>query len=111
MKKKNQKTFALERVGIVPTRNIVLSDRHDAMGKSLLAEGHYQNASDVLREGLRLIEERDALHAEKLAPLKAAVKVGADAVAAGHYTDFASYDDLDAHLKAIQERRALALPG
>ena len=89
----------------------MLSDRHDAMGKSLLAEGHYQNASDVLREGLRLIEERDALHAEKLAPLKAAVKVGADAVAAGHYTDFASYDDLDAHLKAIQERRALALPG
>ena len=53
----------------MPTRNVVLSDRQQQMVESLVQSGRYQNASEVLREGLRLIEERDRLEDAKLTAL------------------------------------------
>jgi antitoxin ParD1/3/4 len=87
----------------MPTRNVVLTDRHEAFIKTLVAEGRYQNASEVLRDGLRLIEAREAVYAEKLAALRAAVQVGLDAVEAGDYIDFESFDDLDAYLEKLTD--------
>jgi antitoxin ParD1/3/4 len=87
----------------MPTRNVVLTDRHEAFIKTLVAEGRYQNASEVLRDGLRLIEAREAVYAEKLAALRAAVRVGLDAVEAGDHIDFESFDDLDAYLEKLTD--------
>ena len=42
------------------TRNIVLTERHQKTIERLVATGRYQNASEVLREGLRLLEQREA---------------------------------------------------
>jgi antitoxin ParD1/3/4 len=48
----------------MPTRNVVLTDRQSALLDRLVAEGRYQNASEAMRAGLRLIEEREeARHA------------------------------------------------
>lgn len=44
----------------MPTRNVVLTEHHDKVILDLVASGRYQNASDVLRDGLRLIEERES---------------------------------------------------
>jgi antitoxin ParD1/3/4 len=44
----------------MPTRNVVITDHQNRMIDELVASGRYQNASEVLREGLRLIEARDA---------------------------------------------------
>ena len=44
----------------MPTRNVVLSDHQHDLVETLVQSGRYQNASEVLREGLRLIEERQA---------------------------------------------------
>ena len=44
----------------MPTRNVVITDRQAAFIEQLVEGGEYQNASEVLREGLRLVEERRA---------------------------------------------------
>jgi antitoxin ParD1/3/4 len=42
------------------TRNVVLTETQDALVERLVASGRYQNASEVLRSGLRLLEEQEA---------------------------------------------------
>ena len=76
----------------MPTRNIVLSQQQHELVEQLVASGRYQNASEVLREGLRLLEQRDAEDAARLATLRAAADRGWADVAAGRYVDV---DDAD----------------
>ena len=40
------------------TRNIVMTDHQEQLVSNLVKTGRYQNASEVLREGLRLVEEK-----------------------------------------------------
>jgi len=44
----------------MPTRNLVLTDHQHQVIESLVGSGRYQNASEVLRDGLRLVEQREA---------------------------------------------------
>jgi len=82
----------------MPTRNVVLTERHEALINELLASGRYQNASEILRDGLRLIEERNAIEAAKLEVLRQAANVGTAAIEAGAYRKFHSFDDLTSYL-------------
>jgi len=43
-----------------PTRNLVLTDHQSAFVDELVAAGRYQNASEALRAGLRLLEADEA---------------------------------------------------
>lgn len=71
----------------MPTRNVVLSERQHEFVEELVRSGRYQNASEVLREGLRLIENREREDAAKLQALRAAAEQGWADVAAGRYTE------------------------
>lgn len=42
------------------TRNVVLTDSQSAFVDRLVASGRYQNASEALRAGLRLLEREEA---------------------------------------------------
>lgn len=42
------------------TRNVVLTDNQSALVDQLVASGRYQNASEALRAGLRLLEREEA---------------------------------------------------
>jgi antitoxin ParD1/3/4 len=53
----------------MPTRNVVLTDRQEELIETLVKSGRYQNASEILREGLRLVEQREAEDAGKLKAL------------------------------------------
>ena len=48
------------------TRNIVLTDHQEHLVGNLVKAGRYQNASEVLREGLRLVEEKEVQLQQKL---------------------------------------------
>ncbi len=87
----------------VPTRHVVLTDRHEAFITTLVAEGRYQNASEVSRDGLRLIEARETVYGQKRVALRAAVQFGLDAVEAGDYIDFESFEAINAYLGKLPD--------
>jgi antitoxin ParD1/3/4 len=85
----------------MPTRNVVLTDHQATFIEELVAGGRYQNASEVLREGLRLIEKREIEDALRLDALRSAVQVGLSDSAAGKFKSFDSSQALGLHLKAL----------
>jgi antitoxin ParD1/3/4 len=85
----------------MPTRNVVLTDHQANMVEQLVASGRYQNASEVLREGLRLVEQREAEDASRLEALRSAVQVGMDDIQAGRFKIFESKESLRAHNKSL----------
>jgi antitoxin ParD1/3/4 len=71
----------------MPTRNVVLTEHHERVIAELVASGRYQTASEVLREGLRLIEERDSRDAAKLKILQEAARAGFADLDAGRFVE------------------------
>lgn len=74
----------------MPTRNVVLTKHHEAIIDRLVKSGRYQNASEVMREGLRLIEQREAHEAAKLEALREASRVGFGDLDEGRFVDVSS---------------------
>lgn len=79
----------------MPTRNVVLTQHQQQVIESLVEAGRYQNASEVLREGLRLVERREAEDAARLVALRTAAGLGFDDLDAGRHTDVAEADLAD----------------
>lgn len=71
----------------MPTRNVVITDHQQKFVEELVESGEYQNASEVLREGLRLVERQRAEDAAKLEALRRHVAAGEVDIAAGRYVD------------------------
>ena len=88
----------------MPTRNVVLTDHQERVIETLVGSGRYQNASEVLREGLRLVEQRAAEDEAKLAVLREAAGVGFGALDRGEFKDFDSIDQLQAYLNGLSEK-------
>jgi antitoxin ParD1/3/4 len=55
---------------------MVLTAHHETLIESLISTGRYQNASEVVREGLRLIEAHEAREAAKQKALQKAAQIG-----------------------------------
>lgn len=87
----------------MPTRNVVLSEHQQQLVEALVQSGRYQNASEVLREGLRLIEERERREDAKLEALKQATRLGWADVAAGRFADV-SDDQLEDFIGQLGRR-------
>jgi antitoxin ParD1/3/4 len=85
----------------MPTRNVVLTDHQANLVEQLVTKGRYQNASEVLREGLRLLENREAEDAYRLAALRNAVQLGIADIESGRSKTFDSKDALRLHLQSI----------
>lgn len=75
------------------TRNIVLTDHQSQVVDHLVASGRYQNASEVLRAGLRMVEEAESRYITKMNDLKAAIDAGKEDLEAGRTRAFTG-DDL-----------------
>jgi antitoxin ParD1/3/4 len=72
----------------MPTRNVVLTDHQAALIDRLVNSGRFQNASEVLREGVRLVETREAEDAARLEALRTAARVGIADIDAGRHRTF-----------------------
>jgi antitoxin ParD1/3/4 len=95
----------------MPTRNVVLTARHEQFIAKLVKSGRYQNASEVLRDGLRLVEANEAEYRRKLRLLRQAIKVGENDAAAGRYVEFDNPAALERFLRnrlATRPRRRAA---
>lgn len=53
-----------------------LGNHYETFVRDLLATGRYASASEVVRDGLRLLEERETQREAKLAGLRAAIRAG-----------------------------------
>jgi len=87
----------------MPTRNLVLAEHQAGLVEQLVASGRYQNASEVLREGLRLVEQRDAEQAARIAAFRDALRLGEADLAAGRALSY------DRTLIDAMTRKACAL--
>lgn len=67
----------------MPTRNVVLTEHQEAFIGKLVGSGRYRNASEVLRESLRLMERRESLETAKLDYLRARLDQAEGDIAAG----------------------------
>ena len=83
----------------MPTRNINLTERLDHFVAKQVSSGRYGNASEVVREGLRLMEQRTAEERAKLRWLRVAVKQGQDEIERG---DVRQYDSIEALATEIE---------
>ncbi len=88
----------------MPTRNVVLTPRQAALVERLVASGRYQNASEVLREGLRLIEGRDAEDKARLKALREAAHAGIADLEAGRFRTFDEPAALGRHLASLADK-------
>ena len=61
----------------MPT-SVALGEHFEAFVKRQLDSGRYNNASEVIRAGLRLLEDLEKINAERLAELRKAIQEGLD---------------------------------
>jgi antitoxin ParD1/3/4 len=80
----------------VATRNVVLTETQSDLVDRLVASGRYQNASEALRAGLRLLEREEA----ELGDLRSRLSVGLEQARRGEFADGSGEDAM---------RRAFAL--
>src|ERR1700752_478330 len=71
----------------MPTRNISLTPEQDAFIEDVIKSGEYQNASEAVRDALRVLRQRRREDALKLRALRAQIKAGVDALDRGEYTE------------------------
>jgi antitoxin ParD1/3/4 len=79
----------------MPTRNISLTATQDAFIERMLRTGTYQNASEAVRDALRLLQQRRLEDAARLKHLRRHIKSGLADLAGGDYVEVDS-DDLEA---------------
>lgn len=67
----------------MPTRNINLTEHLDDFVERQVASGRYSNASEIVREALRLLEDHEEERQAKLKALRLAAKQGFDEIDQG----------------------------
>lgn len=60
----------------MPTRNVNLTDALDRFVATKVKSGRYENASEVVRAGLRTLEREERRYEAKLAALRSAIDDG-----------------------------------
>ena len=72
----------------MPTRNLVITDHQEAFIGGLVHCGRYKNASEVMRESLRLMESRELEESAKLDYLRRRLDVAEQESGDGHLYDY-----------------------
>lgn len=80
----------------MPTRNVNLTPRFDKFIEDGIQSGKYSNASEVVREGLRLLELREKKEQARIEALRAAIQVGIDEIERGEYVVLKTPEEITA---------------
>jgi antitoxin ParD1/3/4 len=85
----------------MPT-SVALSPHFETFIRQQVDSGRFNNVSEVVRAGLRLLEEREAEQAAKLQALREAIAAG---LASGpDLSEEEVFDELEAKLRAMVEK-------
>ncbi|WP_438864857.1 type II toxin-antitoxin system ParD family antitoxin [Neptunicella sp.] len=76
--------------------NLNITPELEQFVRECAASGDYNNASEVVREALRLLKRREAHYALSMQNLREACAAGDSAIANGDYVDLANATELDA---------------
>ncbi len=90
--------------------NVHLGKAFDDFVVSLIATGEYQSQSEVLREGLRLLKEREELKRLRLEALRKEIGLGIEDAEQGRTTSF-SDRTLKRRFEEIKRRGRKRLAG
>jgi antitoxin ParD1/3/4 len=93
----------------MPTRNINLTEHLDRFVEDRVTSGRYGNASEIVREGLRLLEQREHEEQARLEWLRQAAKEGFDQIDRGEGTEFRSMEKLDEHIDQLGKEASAGL--
>jgi antitoxin ParD1/3/4 len=85
--------------------NISLTTELEEYINAKVASGMYPSASEVIKEGLRLLKEQDEVKQLQLEELKKEVMRGKDAIDRGEYTAYSSADELLKEVISDGQRR------
>ncbi len=67
--------------------NVNLGPVFDQFVADLLKTGHYQTQSEIIREGLRLLKEKEELRQLRLAELRKEIAIGVAEADRGEFVD------------------------
>ncbi len=90
----------------MPTGNIELTEHLDNIIATGVTSGRFSDASEVVGEALRLLEERNEEHRAKVEWLRSAAKEGFDALDRGEYVEFNSREELATFVKGLHDEVA-----
>jgi antitoxin ParD1/3/4 len=68
--------------------NVSLTPELEQYVNKRVQSGLYHSASEVIREGLRLLKEKDEIHQRKLEDLRREIQIGIDQADRGQVTTF-----------------------
>ena len=88
----------------MPTRNISLTPEQDAFVEKVVRSGEYQNASEAVRDALRVLQQHRREDALRLEALRAQLQVGIDALDGGAAVALEDRD-LKGYLASLAPRR------
>ena len=88
----------------MPTRNVNLTEHFHRFIEDGVTSGRFSNASEVVREGLRLLEQRDLEEKAKLKWLRSATREAADSIGRGEGIEFGTISDVAAYVHQIGKR-------
>ena len=86
----------------MPTRNVHLTEHFDTLIAAGVESGQFSNASEVVREGLRLLEQRQQEDRAKIEWLRGAAQEGIDAIERGEYVTLNSPKEITDHLRGLR---------
>lgn len=86
--------------------NVSLTPELEQLVNDEMKSGEYESASEVVREGLRLVR----LRREKIAALRREIQIGVDEIEHGEYVEYASVDELFHDIQAEVAKRAPKKP-
>lgn len=72
--------------------NVNLGETLNRFVEELVESGNYQSQSEVLREGLRLLQEREQIRRLRQAELKRELQIGMDQIRRGESSVFDAED-------------------
>lgn len=87
--------------------NVSLTPELETLINEKVKSGDYNSASEVIREGLRLLKEQDELRKIRREELRREVMKGVEQIRKGEYTVYNSADELaDAVINRGKARKA-----